>query len=55
MFAVDVRGYGDSTGWPSEDGVVKDVLTLYNFIKAIIEKHKAVPRIFFYGHSLGTG
>jgi hypothetical protein len=38
-------------GVPSEDGVVKDVLTLYNFIKS----YQNQSRIFFWGHSLGAG
>ena len=51
VFAIDYRGFGDSTGTPSETGCVNDVLNLYNFIKAIQNK----SRIFFWGHSLGTG
>jgi abhydrolase domain-containing protein 12 len=51
VFAIDYRGYGDSTGWPSETGVVKDVISLYNMIKSYNKDGK----LFFYGHSLGTG
>ncbi|CAF0712806.1 unnamed protein product [Brachionus calyciflorus] len=51
IFAIDYRGYGDSTGTPSETGVVNDVLALYNFIKA----YQNETKIFFWGHSLGTG
>ena len=49
-------GYGDSTGWPSEIGVVKDVLVLYNNIKTFVSKNSKVsPQIYLYGHSLGAG
>ena len=51
IFAIDYRGYGDSSGTPSEVGVVNDVLALYKFIKS----YQNQSRIFFWGHSLGTG
>lgn len=51
VFAIDYRGYGDSTGTPSEDGIVKDVLNLHNFIKS----YQKQAKIFLWGHSLGTG
>ncbi|RNA44948.1 abhydrolase domain-containing 12B [Brachionus plicatilis] len=51
VFAIDYRGFGDSTGTPSETGCVNDVLELYNFVKAIQKESK----IFLWGHSLGTG
>lgn len=51
VFAIDYRGYGDSTGWPSEQGVVKDVMALYNFIKA----YQKASEVYIWGHSLGTG
>ena len=51
VFAIDYRGFGDSSGWPSEDGVVKDVLVLFNFLKSYQNQSK----IFLWGHSLGTG
>lgn len=51
VFSIDYRGYGDSSGWPSEEGVVKDVVTLFNFIKSM----KKDSRVFIWGHSLGTG
>ena len=44
-------GYGDSTGIPSETGVVKDVLVLYNFLKS----YQNQTRIYLWGHSLGSG
>ncbi len=29
VMAIDYRGYGDSTGWPSEQGVVNDVKLIF--------------------------
>jgi pimeloyl-ACP methyl ester carboxylesterase len=51
VFALDYRGYGDSGGWPSEEGTASDVIALYN----VLVKHKPSAKIYFYGHSLGTG
>ena len=51
VFAIDYRGYGDSTGVPSETGVVEDVIALHNFLKSFQKK----ARIYMWGHSLGTG
>lgn len=51
VFALDYRGYGDSTGEPTEDGVVKDVIKLYELVRSYNEH----ARIVFYGHSLGCG
>ena len=51
VFAVDYRGYGDSTGVPSETGAVEDIITLHNFIRS----YQSTARIYLWGHSLGTG
>lgn len=51
VFALDYRGYGDSTGVPTEEGVVRDLLKLYD----VILNNNEQARIFLYGHSLGTG
>ena len=45
------RGYGDSTGVPSETGAVEDIITLHNFIRS----YQSTARIYLWGHSLGTG
>lgn len=45
------KGYGDSTGVPTEDGVVQDVLSLY----ILITSYEPETKMFMYGHSLGTG
>ncbi|CAF0732716.1 unnamed protein product [Brachionus calyciflorus] len=50
VFALDYRGYGDSAGYPTEMGVVSDVLDLYKLILT----HHADGRVYLYGHSLGT-
>lgn len=44
-------GYGDSSGSPSEGGFTKDILYLYDWVKARSGK----SRVFLWGHSLGTG
>ncbi|CAF1376203.1 unnamed protein product [Adineta ricciae] len=51
IIALDYRGYGDSTGTPSVQGVVHDVLHLFKSIR------KACPQnpITIWGHSMGTG
>lgn len=51
VIAVDYRGYGDSSGSPSEDGVVSDSLDTYKWIK----EHSGNSPVFLWGHSLGTG
>ncbi|XP_006023144.1 protein ABHD12B isoform X1 [Alligator sinensis] len=51
VLAVDYRGYGDSSGSPSEGGFTTDILYLYDWVKARSGK----SRVFLWGHSLGTG
>ncbi|XP_030922073.1 protein ABHD12B [Geospiza fortis] len=51
ILALDYRGYGDSTGYPSENGFNTDVLALYDWVKA----RSGNSSILFWGHSLGTG
>ncbi|KAL4237565.1 Protein abhd12b [Mactra antiquata] len=51
VITLDYRGYGDSSGSPSEDGVVSDSLFVYRWIR----KHKKNSPFFVWGHSLGTG
>lgn len=48
---ISVTGYGDSSGSPSEDGVVADALFVYRWIK----ERKGKTPFFLWGHSLGTG
>ena len=48
-YLMDYRGYGGSTGRPSQKAIFSDALTLYDKVK---EKHE---RISIGGRSLGTG
>jgi pimeloyl-ACP methyl ester carboxylesterase len=51
VLALDYRGYGQSEGAPSEDGLYLDALAARNWLA----KRKVKPeRIFVYGQSLGA-
>jgi abhydrolase domain-containing protein 12 len=52
VIAVDYRGFGDSTGIPTEDNVLKDALFTYEYLHGVVAKSAS---IFIWGHSLGTG
>lgn len=49
VYLVNYRGYGGSTGEPSEDGFFKDALTVYDFA------HSTHANISVIGRSLGSG
>jgi uncharacterized protein len=51
LVAVEYRGYGGSTGSPSERGLIADAEAGYAFAAA----HYSVPQIVVWGESLGTG
>ncbi|KAL4249218.1 hypothetical protein ABKN59_006935 [Abortiporus biennis] len=52
VFVVDYRGFGDSTGYPSERGIEIDAMASWNWLL----DHGAQPEdILIWGHSLGTG
>jgi fermentation-respiration switch protein FrsA (DUF1100 family) len=53
VLTFDYRGFGETRGTPSETGLYKDALTIYNYLTVT----KMIPsdRIIIYGHSLGTG
>ncbi|KFP89495.1 Abhydrolase domain-containing protein 12B, partial [Apaloderma vittatum] len=51
ILALDYRGYGDSSGHPTESGFTTDVLALYDWAKA----RSGNSSILLWGHSLGTG
>jgi len=48
-YLVDYRGYGRSTGTPTEAGLLSDALALYDHIQP---KHQSIS---LFGRSLGTG
>ncbi|KAI1719312.1 serine aminopeptidase, s33 domain-containing protein [Ditylenchus destructor] len=51
ILAMDYRGYGDSTGYPDENGLIEDAHTIYNYARRIAPS----KNIFIWGHSMGTG
>ncbi|MCJ1363460.1 hypothetical protein MMC16_002567 [Acarospora aff. strigata] len=52
ILAMDYRGFGTSTGWPSEAGLLTDALTLANF--AMNTAGIPPERIVLFAQSLGT-
>lgn len=52
VIAIDYRGFGKSTGTPSEDGRLTDALTLVDW--AVDVAHVPPSRIVLFGQSLGT-
>ncbi|CAF4045823.1 unnamed protein product [Adineta steineri] len=51
IIALDYRGYGDSTGIASVNGVVHDVLHVFKAIRQTCPENP----ITIWGHSMGTG
>ena len=51
IIALDYRGYGDSTGTPSLQGLVQDVLHVFKIIRKVCPDNP----ITIWGHSMGTG
>jgi pimeloyl-ACP methyl ester carboxylesterase len=49
LYALHYRGYGGSTGKPSEKAIIADALALYDRV------HVDHPRIVLIGRSLGSG
>ena len=50
LLALCYRGYGGSTGTPTEDGLIADAVAAYRFARA----HYPAGRIVLFGESLGT-
>lgn len=50
--SIDYRGFGSSTGWPSEDGLLVDATTLVDL--ALKQLRIPPSRIVLFGKSLGT-
>ncbi|KAF6767179.1 Monoacylglycerol lipase protein ABHD12 [Kalmanozyma brasiliensis GHG001] len=53
VVAIDYRGFGDSSGTPSEEGLVEDAETAYRWIRA--QQRGAQQGVTIFGQSLGTG
>jgi fermentation-respiration switch protein FrsA (DUF1100 family) len=53
LLAFDYRGYGESEGSPSEDGLYADALVSYRYLTDSLRI--APDRIILFGHSLGSG
>ena len=53
VLALSYRGYGKSTGTPSEQGIYLDARTTIGY--ATDSLHIALSRLILYGESLGTG
>lgn len=51
VVCMDYRGYGDSSGEPSEAGMTTDTIHLYQWVKA----RSGDSLVIIWGHSLGTG
>ena len=51
VFIIDYRGYGDSSGKPSEDGTYEDALAAWHYLTQ--HKHLMPERIVLFGESLG--
>ena len=50
LLALCYRGYGGSTGTPTEDGLIRDATAAYDFARA----RYPAERIVLFGESLGT-
>lgn len=52
LLAFDYRGYGESEGSPSEQGLYRDAVAAYRYLR----ETRGVPaqRIVLFGHSLGS-
>jgi uncharacterized protein len=52
LFAFDYRGYGESEGAPTEDGLYRDADAAYRYVRDTL----GIPaeRIVLFGHSLGS-
>ena len=52
-YSFDYRGYGESSGWPSEAGLYLDASAVW---QAVQSRERAAPsQILLVGYSLGTG
>ena len=57
MLAIDYRGFGDSTGTPSEAGLLADARAVYDYVASLASSNggsKPENEIILVGQSLGT-
>ncbi|CDO72045.1 hypothetical protein BN946_scf184943.g80 [Trametes cinnabarina] len=52
VLAIDYRGFGDSDGTPSEDGLTEDAKTAWRWL---LDQGAKPEDVMLVGHSLGTG
>lgn len=52
VLAVDYRGFADSTGTPSEDGLMQDGRAAFDWL---LSNGAKAENVLIIGHSLGTG
>lgn len=52
VLTLDYRGFGDSTGTPTEKGLILDARAAFDYIATSGSKGR---QIILAGHSLGTG
>ena len=52
VFLFDYRGYGQSAGWPSENGLARDARAAYEFVRAQYGDTEQPP-LLLHGQSLG--
>lgn len=52
-YVYDYRGYGQSTGWPSEQGIYRDAEAVWNLART--QDNASPGTTLVFGHSLGGG
>jgi abhydrolase domain-containing protein 12 len=58
VIAIDYRGFGDSTGWPSEAGLGLDARAVWTWVQERVGGREGgrggAANVYLYGHSLGS-
>lgn len=52
-YGFDYRGYGKSSGWPTEDGLYNDIEAVYKYIKT--RESLENSKLIVMGYSIGSG